>query len=512
MQLNVIKQEIGVDESLNKSNLEQNIDADITLPDYCPDVLRILKCAVIPKINSVNVSAGRATADGNAQIKIIYVSSNGLVNCFEQDFPFSKYIELKDDSEENCVKVRAKTDYVNCRAVSSRRLDVHSCVNVSFNCCKLKKNELITGVEEDFLQMKKCDIESVSVQGLTQRNFSMSETAVIGDDKPNIKNIIDSSACTVLSDIKVINNKLLIKGDLIVDIIYCSEGEQSDIESFEHSMPISQIIEINGIKDDNKCSVDLEIISLNTEIKTDSSGENKLVDISALIDARVTATSEENLSVAVDAYSIAGDVKLEHKNMSFYLLEESLDETFLCRSQLDLSSVGAQKILAFWCSDITKACSFNNSEFTVDGTFTAHFIYTDTDNSTGYTERTVDFNFKRELKGDIKSFKANPNVQITGTTATCTSQGETDIKVELKISCDIYSCRDINIISSIEPVESGDEPKRSSSIVIYFADSGETLWDIARRYKTSVEAIQRENSLNDEEAMEEKRMLLIPRA
>lgn len=511
MQLNVIKQEIGLDESINKSTLEQNIDADITLPDYCADIQRILKCAVIPKVNSVNVSAGRATADANAQIKIIYVGSDGQVSCFEQNSAFSKYIELKDDSEDICVNVKARPDYVNCRAVSSRRIDVHSCVSVSFSCSRLEKQEVITGVQESYLQMKKCDTDYVSVQGLSQRNFPMSETAVIDDDKPAIKSIINSSACTIISDIKVINNKLLIKGELITDIIYCCEDEQDAFTTFEHSMPISQIIEINGINEDNRCSVDLDIISLNTDLKSDSSGENRLIDISALVSANVTATSDQRLCAAVDAYSTMGEVELECKNMCFYLHEKSFNETFLCHTQLDLSSMGVRKILAFWCSDITKSCSLDGAYFIVDGTFTAHFIYADANENKGYTEKTVDFQFKRELNDNLASFKANPNIQISAASASCSSQGEADVKVEIKISCEVYSCRDMKIISSIEPDESKSEAKKSSSIVIYFADSGESLWDIARKYKTSIEAIARENSLN-EEIMEEKRMLLIPEA
>ena len=29
---------------------EQSVDLDLTLPDYCPDIQRILKCQVYPRI------------------------------------------------------------------------------------------------------------------------------------------------------------------------------------------------------------------------------------------------------------------------------------------------------------------------------------------------------------------------------------------------------------------------------------------------------------------------------
>lgn len=36
MQINVITQSVGVEETLGACTAEQPIDADITLPDYCP--------------------------------------------------------------------------------------------------------------------------------------------------------------------------------------------------------------------------------------------------------------------------------------------------------------------------------------------------------------------------------------------------------------------------------------------------------------------------------------------
>ena len=44
---------------------------------------------------------------------------------------------------------------------------------------------------------------------------------------------------------------------------------------------------------------------------------------------------------------------------------------------------------------------------------------------------------------------------------------------------------------------------------IYFSDAGESVWNIARRYNTTMEAIMRENHLESEQ-VPEKCMLLIP--
>ena len=48
-----------------------------------------------------------------------------------------------------------------------------------------------------------------------------------------------------------------------------------------------------------------------------------------------------------------------------------------------------------------------------------------------------------------------------------------------------------------------------AALTVYFPSKGEKLWDIARRYSTTAQAIRAENSLEGDTA-ENAEMLLIP--
>ena len=53
------------------------------------------------------------------------------------------------------------------------------------------------------------------------------------------------------------------------------------------------------------------------------------------------------------------------------------------------------------------------------------------------------------------------------------------------------------------------EKDTKAALTIYFAKAGEDVWDIARRYYTSVEAVKNENDIT-EDRLDKERMLLIP--
>ena len=55
---------------------EQSVDFDLTLPDYCPDIERILSCNLDPKIYIANVSGDRLNIEGGACVRVMYADGD----------------------------------------------------------------------------------------------------------------------------------------------------------------------------------------------------------------------------------------------------------------------------------------------------------------------------------------------------------------------------------------------------------------------------------------------------
>ena len=69
------------------------------------------------------VSGERITVDGTVLVRLIYVGEDARVRCFEQNLPFSKYVEVKNLPDSPCVSVRLKAEYVTAaRSASGGRI------------------------------------------------------------------------------------------------------------------------------------------------------------------------------------------------------------------------------------------------------------------------------------------------------------------------------------------------------------------------------------------------------
>ena len=64
-------------------------------------------------------------------------------------------------------------------------------------------------------------------------------------------------------------------------------------------------------------------------------------------------------------------------------------------------------------------------------------------------------------------------------------------------------------VTSIECADTESKKSGGAALTVYFADAGEEIWDIARRYNTTVEAVEQENGITGE-TVAQKCMLLIP--
>ena len=76
MNLKVNKEPVRFTEKICGCTQEQSIELDYVLPDYYPEIFRIIKCCAEPKITSCAANGDRITYELTVCLKIIYCSEN----------------------------------------------------------------------------------------------------------------------------------------------------------------------------------------------------------------------------------------------------------------------------------------------------------------------------------------------------------------------------------------------------------------------------------------------------
>ena len=507
MELNVKTAAIGMEETLLDTTVENAFDLDVHLPEYFPDIQRILKCTVRPNILSVSAGTDRVTVEGNGVMRMLYATEENRVVAFEQTFPLSRSAPVRTDDPNAAVTAFAQTDFVNCRATGQRRAGVHGVISVRFLACAMRETQLVVGAEEETLQLRTQTVQAQSLRCAAERSFAMSEVVEVGAENPPIGQILRDDASVRIDSVKAIKDKLLIKGELTAEALYAPE-DGGEWVRFRHTMPVSQIVEAQGIAEENRQDVTVRVASLETTPKADGSGETRLLEVAVRLFAGVRSMAASQMQAVRDAYATKGILQPQYGDVTLRTAAEQISETMTVKQTFELSASEAAQLLDVSFDRVQSAFRTDGDTAIIECAVPIGFLTLDAQGAPAYTERTAEFSCRKILAEKPDRAVCAPSVQITGCKGMLTANGSVEVRLEAQFDGTVYAVGTERLLLSAS-VEDADGEQPRAAMTIYFSDAGESLWDIARRYGTTVAAVQEENELSDE-TVPQKRMLVIP--
>ena len=508
MEFNSNKDCISVCTTVFQSSAEHSVDCDVTLPEYMPDIVRILRCSAVSGVQSHQINGDRITAECECLVKVLYICEEGKIRCFDQILHFSKQIELKSADGVTDIFVGAKTDYVNYRVSGQRKFEIHGAVTVFAKADGKKKCEFIDSISGGSVTARCENDEVCDLVSITEKAFSISETVETGALSEPIGAIISQGAVVVIDELKIISNKLFLKGEMTIRIAFTGQ-ETCGVHTLENTISINQIIESPDIHEN--CSVDalLSVLSLDVRPRFDSAGDKNLLDISATLGFSACAYCTRQVTCVNDAYSTKYESDLKKSVVYMPSLEDKLDDTFLCRGNVDFSS-GLSKVLSFNCGNTTANFSIDEDGVVIRGEVTADIIYEDANGDISFAQRQIPFEYKRPLQASNNSLTCKPHCVANAWSYVISEGNKIDIRIEIHIHGFVFSEKEKSIVTEINIDKSKVKAIKTASLTVYFAECDESLWNIAEKYNTTVEAIMRENHLTGN-TTEKKCKLLIPK-
>lgn len=513
MELLLDKEPVYLSETVYDGQTEQGIELDYVLPDYYPDIFKILKCNLTPSVVSYSVSGNQMFIDCIVYIKVLYLSENSnSINCIDQRYTYSKTIELVKGTTLPRVTIVPKADYCNCRAISGRRIDIRGAVSCKVKVCGILGTELLCGVKGMGTETRKNTVNYCENNLFSNRQYIVREDIETGAGG-GIASIITVNCTASVTDTKVISDKVVVKGEAKVKSLYLIKTADggTETESMEASIPLSQIIDVDGITDNHNCFASLEVMDCDLEIKQDENGDSRLLGCDITVDCKVSAYREAAVSPVCDVYSTCYDsdytvvpVKIEHSprlvsgQYGFKTVlecgESELSEVFDCRCDLQNCSVVT--------SDSNNVC--------VSGTAYIQIIGKNSSDVPVVVERSESFEIETDITADSDNYSFSPSVCVNNVTYSILAENRLDIRATVTINGLFRKISTVNVVDEIViNSEKKKEKNTGFALKLYYAESGENVWDIAKHYNTAVSAVIAENELENE-FVSEACMLLIP--
>ena len=485
---------------------ELPLETEILISDYLPPVFKLVKCFAKPVVLQKQLQPGKLTLEGYLRCIVYYQGEEDAGLCqTEQKLPFNKVLELPEFTFTAwTAQVEGQTEYLNCRSVTPRRVEVRGAFGLVASVYTQLKTEVITALSDGGIEQRLTTLEGVRRSAVLDKLVTV-EGELAFPSLPAA--ILDLAGTVSVHDLKVLNAKAVAKGTLSVLCAWRAEGDNT-LQSQSVELPFNQVLDVEGLSEDCRCLCVAEPVGFTL---TEGEGEEPS-RLTATLMLRLRAWRPYQLQCVADAFSTKFETEQTPQTVQTESLACTLDETVTLTGSGPLPDAGA-KILACFASFGPALLAYreNNWDLTSRVTVTA-FGENSLSELESY-EKVLELALPlgRELPSDAELI---PECWLRAEDLRCVcANGTLEVTLSVKAEGAILQRSGNTCVGSIalgEPLTPADP---EISLRIYYAQAGEELFAIARRFHVSPAQMLAANDLAEgTTAIDAPRRLLVPGA
>ena len=469
---------------------ELPLETEILISDYLPPVFKLVKCFVRPVVLQRQLQPGRLTLEGYLRCTVFYQSEAEKDLCqTEQKLPFTRQLELPELTFTAWTAVvEGQTEYLNTRAADPRRIEVRGAYGLVVTVHTQCKTEVITALADGGIEQQLRTLQGMRSVAVLDKLVTLEGELVFA--KPPAA-VLDITGNACVAEVKLLAGKAVVKGELRVQCAWRAEGDTA-LQSQAAALPFQQVIDLEGITEDCHCLCVAEPVGF-----TLSQAESAAAQLTANVMLHLRAWRSYQLQVAVDAFSTRFETELTPQPLVTEQLLCTLNDTATATGSGPLPDAGAQ----------LRACFVHyGPQQTVqkgEGWVLAAKAVV-----TALAENTLG-----ELESYEKTLEVAVPLPITSPEGTvlvsecwlstenvqCTCAGGTlEATITVRAEGTILGCTTSPVIGSITLGDPLPDTDPEIALRIYYAQAGEEVFAVARRFHVAPAQILAANQLEEE--------------
>lgn len=511
-----VKEKIILNRRIGRETTQILLEGDIIVSDQKPDMARLLKTDADVSIDRTDVSADRVNFSGKLHIKVLYLAkvSEKPVHSMSVSMPLEDFINMEGVGRDMWVEVAAKISNIEYKMLNDRKINYRAVIDVDVCADAKTSHDVVTGIEglpESHLKRSRLNITR-TVESKEER-FTVKNEMPLPPGKPNIRNILQADVAISNKDIKVVNGRVGISGELTVSTLY-SGDDDAVLEFAEHEVPFSGYIEAPGAREGMFGDVVLKVADSVVSATGDDDGEERVISAEVAIMAVVKVVSQSEALVLDDAYYINKQLIFRKESVNFPRLVTRNKNQCPIKEvvQLDQGCPDILQIFRVTGNLLVENVKVFEDRVCVEGIIDADVLYiAKNDDSPLYNFRAV-IPYKQtiEAKGATPAMDVTVEHSIDHIGFNMLSEREVEVRYLVCFSLKVMENLEASVITDVELMDMDKSLlDKMASITIYVVQDGDSLWSIAKRYNVGLDDLLSVNDIADADSIYPGQKLLV---
>lgn len=464
MELQFQKQSIPCLWPLIEERCDQTLSQEHRLADGQPDAQKVISVWGQPQIRSKAWQRDSVQVSGGVQLWILYRTDQGELASAEDWLPFEMEWDLPEKSDDGVLWVTPLLIQAEGRCLSERKLSLRCTVQVMMKA--FSNAQTLSWEKMDLPE----DVELLSGEQtamlLTEAGecaFSLEEELTEQPGMPKPEYIVYACLQPKINEQKIMGGKLVFRGVAAVHLVY---GAQGRIYTLDQELPVGQFAGLEQVHEAD-AQGNVQIILTGFDLRLQENGiyiKTEMVGQYFVFEPRV-------LHSVVDGYSTERQWKVQTQQSGRWQVDPG--ETATIKVKCPWDEIGELTDVAFYPGQP------QNGQ--IQGSFQVLY-YDDQDQ---LCSKQYEWEHYMEHKGWIQSLSGAESMEIS------TMQME---------------FAEEPVVTGMELTDAIKKPENGPSLILRRAGQ-ESLWELAKKYGSTIRAIQKVNGLSG--APDSNEMLLI---
>lgn len=500
------------------------LDDDYNVPDYRPDIVKVLKEKGELVFDEITPMAGAVWMKGKLVFKVLYRSDqeNGKISSLRGELPFQEKLNIDGLLEYDKVRAEGSIDDLSIGVIHSRKLSVRALIVLKAEATVEQEQEICSGVEEECsCEQRGRTTEAMQLMYAKKDFCRQKNEFVLPSSKPNVQEILWKSI-----EIRNISTYLgaegiKLSGEVLVSLLYSEEEESDRIQWYETVLPLECGVECDAgeaVAAEKDAEIVYKIlvqpVSKELEVKPDYDGEERMLVMELGMNLDIRIWREDKIEILEDLYSLEKNLIPLHENVVLESLLVKNDSQCRLTERIELEET-QEKILQI-CScegevHLEKAVPRDGGIF-AEGILVVELLYITTDDKMPIGVVKQIYPFEQLIEMPVHSGEITTELECGLNQLSAVMLDQEHVEIKAVIGLDLLALKEepiANITEVKEEVLDLDELQKMPGLIGYIAKDGDLLWTIAKENHTTVDEIMRNNNKKDEKLERGERILVV---
>ncbi len=496
MELQFQKQEVSCLQRVLSQIQNLELTQDLRLPEGLPGLDQILGCWGQILIRSKEWQRENIRVSGGIQAWILYTPEEGEhPQRLETWIPFQMDWDLPADKPEGIIQVSPRLRFMDARPVSAGKVLVRASLALLAQCWSPYDTEvyLPEQVPEE-IQLRQDTWLLQLPKEAGEKVFPLEEEMTLPASMPGLERILGCQLDPVVSDSKVLTDKVVFRGSGRLHVLYiCEDG---NVHNWETELPFSQYAQLKSSHTpDAGAFVTAAVTSL--EMEADSEGR---LHLKGLLMGQYLVEDREGIQTASDVWSPVREAKGQCRDLELETLLDARQDAVRGETCLH---VQADRVIdaQFW-PDFARQHR-EGDVLCLEQGGTLQLLIQDREGKLCGSSHRVEG--KMCLKADESVlFQGIPQ---RGQVQTTPSGEDLTVRWEIPLYLHSWAKQTMPMLTAVEMGEKQELDPGRPSLILRRAGTDQ-LWEIAKASGSSVAMIREANDLQGQP--DPDRLLLIP--